>query len=160
MRKLQPYSGYEQIDFLIPTAYSGDCYARYYIRLSEMRESLSIINQCISKLSSNVLTNVAIGQTSKFKTKKSMEDLIKDFKEKSEGFKVRAGSVYMSIEAPKGETGVYLISDGSRKPYRCRIKAPGFLHLQGLNSISKNLLIADVVTNIGSLDIVFGEVDR
>lgn len=161
LRQTQPYAFYKDIEFVTPLSFRGDSYSRYLIRLSEMKESLNIINKCVSLLENfGFLKNPLFGGSPKSLIKFSMEELIFDFKEKSNGLKIPAGTAYVSIEAPKGETGVFLVSDNSSKPYRCKIRSPGFFHLQGLDQISKNLLIADVVTNIGSLDIVFGEVDR
>lgn len=175
LRKIQPYASYKDIQFSIPVGIMGDCYSRYLVRLNEMRESLKIIQQCINWLATNnniddtnqknILLhnfNSLISGTlnSVSRSKSSMEELILHFKNTSSGPSVPEGEVYMAVEAPKGETGVYLVSDGSNKPYRCKIKAPGFLHLQGLEYITQGFLIADLVANIGSLDIVFGEIDR
>lgn len=162
LRKKQPYEVYEELDFKIFTGTNGDCYDRYLIRVAEMRESLKIIAQCI-----NMIPNGAIKADDKKLTppsrkdiKNSMESLIHHFKYFTEGFLVPAGEIYTSTEAPKGEFGVYLVSNGSNRPYRCKIKAPGFAHLQGLDMMSRGHMIADVVTIIGTQDIVFGEVDR
>jgi NADH dehydrogenase (ubiquinone) Fe-S protein 2 len=155
------YEVYPKLSFSIPVGSSGDCYDRYLIRINEMRESLKIIFQCLNSIPSG-----AVKSSSKFvapdrsSLKKSIEAVIQHFKFYSEGFNVPSGSTYIATEAPKGEFGVYLISDGSNKPYRCKIKAPGFSHLQGLDFMAKNHYIADVVTIIGTQDIVFGEVDR
>jgi NADH dehydrogenase I D subunit len=168
IRKLNPYENYGKIMFNIVSGKFGDAYSRYYIRMFEMRESLKIIQQCICKLGeldSSEHSKKHMGLYNKndiinFKTTQGMEELIHNFYFYSKGYKVPSGSIYSVIEAPKGETGVYLVSYNSNKPWRCKIKSPGYMHLQGLNSISKNCLLADVVTNIGTLDIVFGEIDR
>lgn len=162
LRKTQPYEIYPQLIFSIPLTTHGDCYDRYLIRIEEMRQSLSIIYQCLNSLPNGQVRSVnsKISMPTRSLTKNSMETLISHFKLFSEGLQVQAGEVYTAIEAPKGEFGVFLISNGNQKPYRCKIKAPGFLHLQGLDFMSKNHLLADVVTIIGTQDIVFGEVDR
>lgn len=171
LRVVRPYSGYKGVFFNVPVGQQGDSYSRYLVRLAEMRESINIIQQCLKKLANNRETGQISYANKKYSSLKvntlntsaeklSMEELIQEFKGKSRGFDVPAGLVYSSVEAPKGETGVLLMGDGSNKPYRCKIKAPGFLHLQALTWLPINLLIADVVTIIGSLDIVFGEVDR
>lgn len=142
--------------------YQGDCYQRYLIRIEEMRQSVRIIDQCLNKISEGpikALDGKIVPPTRK-EMKNSMEALIHHFKLYSEGFYVPKGESYIGIEAPKGEFGVHIISDGTNKPYRCKIKAPGFAHLQGLDFMAKKHLLADVVTIIGTLDIVFGEVDR
>ena len=170
-RKTEPYEIYSILNFTIPVGLRGDSYSRYFVRLMEMRESLKIIDQCVellnyvnvnnvNSLESNSINLFQYNTNSKYNVKSSMEELIHNFKNNSFGLSVPKGEVYTSIEAPKGETGVYVVSDNSNKPYRCKIKSPGFLHLQGINFISKNFLISDLVTNIGSLDIVFGEIDR
>ena len=162
LRKNQPYEIYDQLDFDIFVGTNGDCYDRYLIRTAEMRESIKIINQILNKIpeGSIKVEDHKITPPSRFVMKQSMEALIHHFKLYSEGFSVPAGETYVATEAPKGEFGVYLISDGSNKPYRCKIKAPGFNHLQGLDFMSKGHMVADVVTIIGTQDIVFGEVDR
>jgi NADH dehydrogenase (ubiquinone) Fe-S protein 2 len=162
IRKFEPYELYNTVDFNIPVGVNGDCYDRYLLRVSEMRESLKIIEQVMSFISSGLIKTENIKQTTPNRSdiKNSMEGLIHHFKLFTEGIVVPLGEVYTVTEAPKGEFGVYLISDGSNKPYRCKIKAPGFAHLQALNFMSKGLMIADIVTIIGTLDIVFGEVDR
>jgi NADH dehydrogenase (ubiquinone) Fe-S protein 2 len=162
IRKFEPYELYNTVDFKIPVGVNGDCYDRYLLRVSEMRESLKIIEQVMSFISSGLIKTENIKQTTPNRSdiKNSMEGLIHHFKLFTEGIVVPLGEVYTVTEAPKGEFGVYLISDGSNKPYRCKIKAPGFAHLQALNFMSKGLMIADIVTIIGTLDIVFGEVDR
>lgn len=162
LRKTLPYEIYDLIKFKVPLGIYGDCYDRYLIRILEMRESIYILEQCINniqkgniKLDNNKLVNV-----SRAHLKKSMESLIHHFKLFTEGYIIPEGKNYSIIEAPKGEFGVFLLSNNTNKPYRCGIKAPGFLHLQGLNFMSKGHMIADVVTIIGTQDIVFGEVDR
>lgn len=162
LRKTQPYEIYPQLHFDIPLTIHGDCYDRYLIRIEEMRQSLSIISQCVNLLPSGSIktVNSKISIPTRTITKSSMETLINHFKLFSEGLQVPAGEVYTAIEAPKGEFGIFLIANGTQKPYRCKIKAPGFLHLQGLDFMSKNHLLADIVTIIGTQDIVFGEVDR
>jgi NADH dehydrogenase I D subunit len=162
LRKNQPYEIYETIDFDIPVGLNGDCYDRYLIRIHEMRQSIRILNQCINLIEEGPVKsdNKKIVPPSRAHMKHSMESLIHHFKLFSEGFIVPQGSVYRAVEAPKGEFGVFLVSDGTNKPYRCRIRSPGFFHLQGLDFMSKGHMIADVVTIIGTQDIVFGEVDR
>jgi NADH dehydrogenase (ubiquinone) Fe-S protein 2 len=162
LRKTNSYDVYSGVDFSIPIGRNGDSYDRYLVRMEEMRQSLLIIYKCLNdipqghiKVRDNKITN-----PSRVFMKYSMESLIHHFKLFSEGFKVPGGEVYQIVEAPKGEFGVYLRSDGSSRPYRCRIKAPGFLHLQGLNFMAKGHFIADLVSIIGTQDIVFGEVDR
>ncbi|RLN96706.1 hypothetical protein BBJ28_00006892 [Nothophytophthora sp. Chile5] len=152
LRKTQPYEIYDQLDFDIPVGTNGDCYDRYLIRIEEMRQSIRIILQ--------VLNDKKITNPNRIQLKNSMESLIHHFKYYSENITPNSGETYTVIEAPKGEYGVYLISDGTNKPYRCKIKSPGFLHLQALDFMAKNHMIADVVTIIGTLDVVFGEIDR
>lgn len=162
LRKSQPYEIYNKLDFEIPIGKNGDCYDRYLIRINEMRQSVKIILQCINNIplgEVSILDN-KITAPSRNKLKNSMESLIHHFKLYSKGFTIKKDEIYVATEAPKGEFGVYLISNGTNKPYRCKIKAPGFAHLQGLDFMSKGHLIADVVTIIGTLDIVFGEIDR
>ena len=162
MRKHQPYEIYNLLDFDIFTGTNGDCYDRYIIRISEMRQSLSIINQCLQKLpeGSIKVSDKKLNPPSRTSIKNSMESLIHHFKYFTEGTIVPKGETYVATEAPKGEFGVHLVSNGSNRPYRCKIKAPGFNHLQGLDMMSKGHMIADVVAIIGTQDIVFGEVDR
>jgi NADH dehydrogenase (ubiquinone) Fe-S protein 2 len=162
LRKDQPYEIYNQIPFRIPVGKNGDCYDRYLIRIQEMRQSLRIIDFCIKNIPEGVIKkdDKKIVPPSRLEMKNSMEALIHHFKYYTQNFSVPKGRTYTATEAPKGEFGVYLVSDGSNKPYRCKIKAPGFSHLQGLNFMSKGHMIADVVTIIGTQDIVFGEVDR
>jgi NADH dehydrogenase (ubiquinone) Fe-S protein 2 len=162
LRKTQPYEIYDELDFSIPVGTNGDCYDRYLIRCHEMRESLKIILQCLQRIPEGSIKsdNKKITPPNRTQLKQSMESLIHHFKLYTEGFTVLSGETYTAVEAPKGEFGVYLVSDGSSKPYKCKIKAPGFNHLQGLDFMSKGHMLADVVTIIGTQDIVFGEVDR
>ena len=162
LRKTFPYDAYDKVDFDIPVGTNGDCFDRYVIRIEEMRQSIRIISQCINQISEGPIKsdNYKISIPSKVQIKQSMESLIDHFKIFSEGFKVEANEVYCSIEAPKGEFGVYLVSDGSNKPYRCHLKSSGFIHLQSVDYLTRGHLIADVTTVIGSLDIVFGDIDR
>jgi len=166
LRKSQPYECYAEMDFDIPIGKNGDCYDRYLIRMEEMKQSTYIMQQCVAKL------NAADGKgpvssldgkvvpPSRGEMKKSMEALIHHFKLYTEGYKVPAGEVYAAVEAPKGEFGVYLVSDGTNKPYRCKIRAPGFAHLSAMDFLCRGHMLADVSAILGSLDIVFGEVDR
>lgn len=162
LRKTQPYDVYSSIDFDVPVGTNGDCFDRYLIRIEEMRQSLRIISQCINTIPEGPVksSDAKIVAPSRSQVKNSMESLIHHFKLHTEGFSVPSGETYSATEAPKGEFGVFLISNGSNKPYRCKIKAPGFNHLQALDFMSKGHLVADVVTIIGTQDIVFGEVDR
>ena len=162
LRKNEPYEVYRDIDFQGVIGKTGDCYDRYLARVEEMRQSLSIIYQCLNNMpkGSVKVDDAKISPPSRTEVKQSMESLIHHFKLYTEGVSVPAGETYTATEAPKGEFGVYLVSDGSNRPYRCKIKAPGFAHLQGLNFMSKSHMLADVVTIIGTQDIVFGEVDR
>ena len=162
LRKTQPYDVYSSIDFDVPVGTNGDCFDRYLIRIEEMRQSLRIISQCINTIPEGPVksSDAKIVTPSRSQVKNSMESLIHHFKLHTESFSVPSGETYSATEAPKGEFGVFLISNGSNKPYRCKIKAPGFNHLQALDFMSKGHLVADVVTIIGTQDIVFGEVDR
>jgi NADH dehydrogenase (ubiquinone) Fe-S protein 2 len=162
LRKLQPYEVYSELDFSIPVGNNGDCYDRYLIRVEEMRQSLRIIQDLINKIEVGFIksTNFNLSPPSRTEMKNSMEAVIHHFKFYTEGIILPFGESYTATEAPKGEFGVYMISDNTEKPYRCKIKAPGFNHLQALNEMSKGHMIADVVTIIGTQDIVFGEVDR
>lgn len=162
LRKMQPYEIYDQIPFNIPVGTNGDCYDRYLIRMQEMRESLRIIKYCIDNIPSGevLIDDNKLTPPSKLEMKNSMEALIHHFKFFTMGPRMPKKRAYIGVEAPKGEFGVNLISDGSSKPYKCKIKAPGFSHLQGLPLMAKGHLIADVVTIIGTQDIVFGEIDR
>ena len=162
LRKSQPYDCYEQLDFKIPIGKNGDCYDRYLCRIDEMRESINIIKQCLTNLPKGpIKTNDGkISPPSKIEIKQSMEALIHHFKLFTEGYRVNKDEIYTAVEAPKGEFGVYLISDGSSKPYKCKIRAPGFSHLQAMDYLIKGHMLADVPAVLGSMDIVFGEVDR
>ncbi len=162
LRKNFSYELYDNIDFEIPVGINGDCYDRFLIRVEEMRQSLLIIYQLISNIPQGdvKIDNLKYTSAKRSFLKLGMEELIHHFKYFSEGFIVPKGNIYVGVEAPKGEFGVFLYSDGTNKPYRCKIRAPGFFHLQSLNDMSKNHLIADVVTIIGTQDIVFGEIDR
>lgn len=162
LRKTQPYEVYEDLDFDIPVGKHGDCYDRYLIRIEEMRQSLRIILQCLNKMPAGPIKSEdkKLTPPTRKQMKHSMEALIHHFKLFSEGFVVPPSETYTAIEAPKGEFGVFLVSDGTNKPYRCKIRSPGFLHLQGMDFMCKGHLLADVVTVIGTLDVVFGEIDR
>ena len=162
LRKSQPYEVYEELDFDIPIGTNGDCYDRYLIRIYEMKQSLKIIEQCLNNMPKGLIksSDKKLTPPSRTDVKQSMESLIHHFKMYTQGVVVPEGETYVGTEAPKGEFGVYLISNNTSRPYRCKIKAPGFNHLQALNFMSKGHLIADVVTIIGTQDIVFGEVDR
>jgi NADH-quinone oxidoreductase subunit D len=166
LRKSQPYECYSELDFDIPIGKNGDNYDRYLIRVQEMRESVKIMKQCVTMLSGAAGAGPISSSDGKIVPpkrdlmKRSMESLIHHFKLYTEGYKVPAGEVYVAVEAPKGEFGVYLVSDGSNKPYRCRIRAPGFAHLQAMDFLCRGHQLADVSAVLGSLDIVFGEVDR
>jgi NADH-quinone oxidoreductase subunit D len=166
LRKAQPYECYAEMDFDIPIGKNGDCYDRYCIRMEEMRQSVRIMRQCIQKLRAPdgqgpvVVQDNKISPPRRGEMKGSMEALIHHFKLYTEGYKVPAGETYTAVEAPKGEFGVYLVADGTNKPYRCKIRAPGFPHLQALDMMTRGHQLADMSANIGSLDIVFGEIDR
>ena len=162
LRKAQPYDVYDKMDFDIPVGKTGDCYARYLVRMEEMRQSLKIMKQCLRDLPGGPVrvNDYKVSPPPRAEMKGSMEALIHHFKLYTEGYHVPAGETYTAVEAPKGEFAVYLVSDGTNKPYRCHIKAPGFAHLQGLDFMSRGAMLADVVANIGSMDIVFGEIDR
>ena len=163
LRRSQPYECYDEFDFKVPVGKNGDCYDRYLCRMEEMVQSIHIMRQCITKLRAEpgeVLARGKITPPKRGDMKTSMEALIHHFKLYTEGFHVPAGEVYAAVEAPKGEFGVYLVADGSNKPYRAKIRAPGFLHLQAMDYICKGHQLADVAAIIGTMDIVFGEVDR
>ena len=162
LRKEETYEIYDKLDFEIPVGKNGDCYDRYFVRVEEMKESLKIIHQCIDNIPKGhvMIQNNKITPPKRMLMKTSMESLIHHFKLYTEGYKVPKGETYTSVEAPKGEFGVYLISDGSNKPYKCKIRAPGFAHLQAMDFCSKGHMLADVVAILGSMDIVFGEIDR
>jgi len=162
LRKSQPYECYKDFNFKIPIGKNGDCYDRYICRVEEMRQSIEIIKNCIERMPSGPVKSIdgKVTPPSKKDLKTSMEALIHHFKLFSEGFRVPKGEVYTAVEAPKGEFGVYLISDGGNKPYKCKIRAPGFSHLQAMDYLLKGHMLADVPAVLGSLDLVFGEVDR
>jgi NADH-quinone oxidoreductase subunit D len=165
LRRSQPYECYDEFEFEIPIGKNGDCFDRYLCRMEEMRQSVHIIQQAIDKLRApdgqgDVLARGKITPPSRTAMKTDMESLIHHFKLYTEGFHVPEGEVYCAVEAPKGEFGVYLVADGSNKPYRCKIRAPGFLHLQAMDHISKGHQLADVAAIIGTMDVVFGEIDR
>ena len=164
LRKKQPYAVYDQLDFDIPVGVNGDCYDRYLVRIEEMRQSNRIIRQCVDWLRRNpgpvMADNHKVTPPSRVAMKTNMEELIHHFKLFTEGYCVPEGEAYAAVEAPKGEFGIYLISDGANKPYRLKIRAPGFVHLSALDEMARGHMIADVVAIIGTQDIVFGEVDR
>ena len=162
LRKAQPYDVYDRLEFDIPIGKNGDCYDRYLLRMEEMRQSLSIMRQCLDDMPQGPIKTEdrKIAPPPRAEMRRSMEALIHHFKLYTEGYRVGPGETYTAVEAPKGEFGVYLVADGGNKPYRCKIRAPGFAHLQGLDFMSRGHMLADVVTIIGTLDIVFGEVDR
>ncbi len=164
LRKSQPYECYAELDFEVPVGKNGDCWDRYLCRVEEMKESLKIMHQCIDRLRQNpgpvLSTDHKVTPPRRAEMKRSMEALIEHFKLYTEGFRTPPGEVYAAVEAPKGEFGVYVISDGTNKPYRCKIAAPGFKHLQAMDWMNRGHLLADVSAILGSLDIVFGEVDR
>ena len=165
LRRAQPYECYDEFEFQIPTGVNGDCYDRYLVRMEEMRQSASIMLQAIEKLRApegkgDILARGKITPPKRTDMKTSMESLIHHFKLYTEGFHVPAGEVYACVEAPKGEFGVYLVADGSNKPYRAKLRAPGYLHLQAMDYLAKGHQLADVAAIIGTMDIVFGEVDR
>jgi len=164
LRKTQPYDVYDRLDFDIPVGKNGDCYDRYLVRMEEMRQSNRIIKQCVDWLRANpgpvITENHKVAAPAREEMKTSMEALIHHFKLFSEGMRVPEGQAYAAVEHPKGEFGIYLVSDGANKPYRLKIRAPGFAHLAALDEMSRGHMIADVVAIIGTLDIVFGEIDR
>ena len=164
LRKSQPYDCYAEMDFDVPVGKHGDCYDRYLCRVEEMRQSIHIMEQCLERLKKTpgpVLTEDGkVAPPRRAEMKRSMEALIHHFKLYTEGFHVPAGEVYSAVEAPKGEFGVYLVSDGGNKPYRCKIRAPGFSHLEAMDWMNRGHMLADVSAILGSLDIVFGEIDR
>ncbi|XGA08663.1 MAG: NADH-quinone oxidoreductase subunit D [Wolbachia endosymbiont of Xenopsylla cheopis] len=162
LRKSQSYEIYDKLDFDVPVGQNGDCYDRYLVRLEEIRQSVKLVKQCIEKLPKGPVKSDdrKISPPPRAEMKESMEAMIHHFKLYSEGYHVPQGEIYAAVEAPKGEFGVYIVSDGTNKPYRCRIRAPGFAHLQALDFMARGHMLADVVAIIGSLDIVFGEIDR
>ena len=166
LRRAQPYECYSELDFAIPIGKNGDCYDRYLIRMVEMRQSVLIMKQCIAKLRAAdgqgpvVVEDNKVAPPKRGEMKRSMEALIHHFKLYTEGFHVPPGEVYAAIEAPKGEFGVYLVADGTNKPYKCKIRAPGFPHLAAMDMLSRGHMLADIAAIIGSIDVVFGEIDR
>ncbi len=162
LRRSQPYEMYDQVDFKVAVGRNGDCYDRYLVRMAEMRESVAIIKQCLAQMKPGPIKvqDNKITPPTRAQMKRSMEALIHHFKLYTEGYHVPAGTTYTAVEAPKGEFGVYLVADGTNRPYRCKIRATGFAHLQAIEFMSKRHMLADAVAIIGSLDIVFGEIDR
>jgi NADH-quinone oxidoreductase subunit D len=164
LRKKQPYEVYDRLDFDIPVGVNGDSYDRYLVRMEEMRQSNRIIKQCIDWLRVNpgpvITANHKVAPPAREDMKSNMEELIHHFKLFTEGFHVPEGEAYAAVEHPKGEFGIYLVSDGANKPYRLKIRAPGFAHLAALDEMSRGHMIADAVAVIGTMDIVFGEIDR
>lgn len=164
LRKDLPYENYKDYTFIVPVSSRGDCFGRYLIRIEEMRQSLIIMQQCINDLTvikgHIKVPNNKVIPPARAMMKNFMEALIHHYKYFSEGFHIPTGQTYLGVESPKGEFGVFLVSDGTNKPYRCKIRSPGFFHLQGLNLLTSGLALADVVTIIGTLDVVFGEIDR
>ncbi len=162
LRKSQPYDVYEELDFQVPVGKTGDCFARYLVRIEEMRQSLKIIAQCLDKMPDGpvMIESTKVSPPRRAEMKRSMEALIHHFKLYTEGYHVPPGETYTAVEAPKGEFAVYLVSDGSNRPYRCKIRAPGFVHLSSMDELCRGHMLADSVAILGSMDIVFGEVDR
>ncbi|MEO8460689.1 MAG: NADH-quinone oxidoreductase subunit D, partial [Dokdonella sp.] len=164
LRKKQPYAKYAEVDFDIPVGVNGDCYDRYLVRVEEMRQSNRIIKQCVKWLKVNpgpvIIENYKVAPPKREEMKDDMEALIHHFKLFTEGYCVPAGETYAAVEAPKGEFGCYLISDGANKPFRCKLRAPGFAHLSSMDTFVKGHMLADVVAMIGTYDVVFGEIDR
>jgi NADH-quinone oxidoreductase subunit D len=164
IRKTQPYEVYDQVDFKVPVGKTGDCYSRYLVRMEEMRQSNEIIKQCVAWLRENegpvIAENHKVAPPARELMKEGMESLIHHFKLFTEGYSVPEGEVYVPVEHPKGEFGIYLVSDGANKPYRLKIRAPGFAHLSSMNEMASGHMLSDVVTIIGTQDIVFGEIDR
>ncbi len=162
LRRAQPYDKYAEVEFGIPVGRNGDCFDRYLVRLQEMRESVAIVRQCLAKMQPGPIkvADNKISPPKRAEMKRSMEALIHHFKLYTEGYHVPAGATYTAVESPKGEFGVYLVADGTNKPYRCKIRATGFAHLQAIDAMAKRHMLADAVAIVGSLDLVFGEVDR
>jgi NADH-quinone oxidoreductase subunit D len=164
LRKKQPYAAYDQVDFDIPIGSNGDCYDRYLVRVEELRQANRIIRQCVQWLRENpgpvIIEDHKLVPPRREQMKEGMESLIHHFKLFTEGFCIPEGEAYAAVEAPKGEFGIYLVSDGANKPYRMKIRAPGFAHLGALDEMSRGHMLADVVANLSTIDIVFGEVDR
>ncbi len=162
LRKAQPYDVYDRMDFDVPIGTTGDCYARYLVRMEEMRQSLKIMRQCLNEMPAGPVkaTDNKVAPPPRAEMKRSMEALIHHFKLYTEGYHVPAGETYTAVESVKGEFAVYLVSDGSNKPYRCHIRSPGYVHLQAMELMTKGHMLADAVAIIGAMDIVFGEIDR
>jgi NADH-quinone oxidoreductase subunit D len=162
LRRSQPYDKYAEVQFNIPVGRNGDCYDRYLMRIAECRESVKIIRQCLAKMKPGPVKvqDRKFSPPSRAEMKRSMEALIHHFKLYTEGYHVPAGATYTAVESPKGEFGVYLVADGTNRPYRCKIRATGFAFLQAIETMAKRHMLADAVAIIGSLDIVFGEIDR
>ena len=162
LRRAQPYECYADLDFEIPVGKNGDCFDRYLVRIEEMRQSLRIIEQCVARMPKGPVSveNNKVTPPKRGEMKRSMEALIHHFKLYTEGYHVPPGETYTAVEAPKGELGVYLVADGSNRPYKCKIRAPGFAHLQAMDHMARGYMLADTVALIGSMDIVFGEIDR
>jgi NADH-quinone oxidoreductase subunit D len=163
LRKAQPYDAYDKMDFDVPVGLTGDCYARYLVRMEEMRQSNRIIRQCLQEMPKDgpvKVNDYKIAPPPRAEMKRSMEALIHHFKLYTEGYHVPAGEYYGVVEAPKGEFGVYIVADGTNRPYRCRLRGPGFAHLQGMDFMSRGHMLADTVAIIGAMDIVFGDIDR
>lgn len=162
LRRAEPYAAYNDVSFNVPIGKNGDCYDRYLVRMAEIRESMSIVEQCLDKMPAGPVRsdNKKVSPPNRKDMKKSMEALIHHFKLYTEGVHVPEGEIYAAVESGKGEFGVYLVSDGTNRPYRCKIRSPGYVHLQALDEMSKGHMLADVVAIIGSMDIVFGEIDR
>jgi NADH-quinone oxidoreductase subunit D len=162
LRKAQPYDVYAEMDFDIPIGKNGDCWSRYLVRMEEMRQSVRIMKQAIAAMPPGLVmvNDRKVSPPPRAEMKQSMEALIHHFKLYTEGYHVPAGETYTAVEAPKGEFAVYLVSDGGNRPYRCKIRAPGFAFLQAIDFIGRGHMLADVVAIIGSMDIVFGEIDR
>ena len=162
MRRSQPYDMYDKVEFGVPVARNGDCYDRYLVRMAEMRESVKIVKQCLAQMKPGPVKvqDRKFSPPTRAEMKRSMEALIHHFKLYTEGYHVPAGATYTAVEAPKGEFAVYLVADGTNRPYRCKIRATGFAHLQAVDVLAKRHMLADAVAIIGLLDIVFGEVDR
>lgn len=164
LRKKQPYEVYSELDFDIPVGKTGDCYDRYLVRVAEMRQSNELIKQCVKWLRANpgpvITENHKVAPPAREAMKSNMEELIHHFKLFTEGFKVPEGEAYAAVEHPKGEFGIYMVSDGANKPYRLKIRAPGFAHLSMMDEVIRGHMLSDVVAVIGTMDIVFGEIDR
>jgi NADH-quinone oxidoreductase subunit D len=162
LRRAQPYDAYDQVEFDVPVGKNGDCWDRYLVRLEELRQSLSIIRQVLAQMPAGPIkvNDRKVAPPPRAEMKQSMEALIHHFKLYTEGYHVPAGETYTAVEAPKGEFGVYLVADGTNKPYKCKIRAPGFAHLSAMDFLCKGHMLADVSAILGSIDIVFGEVDR